>query len=467
MESLERRDMAASDLMEVAEEVYGDLPETRKTISNALREGEVLSFVDGTSTTANLCNMDPQSHLQIIIDSVVVLTEHFGLTGPEISSVLTASELTLGDLKFLQLAAHSLTMLDPESLPSEYRCHGFGYLVAKTMENLYYSLRYERFKSRKNNRKGGRAGNTRRYNSYKSLDVPDYETFEQRSHYTWVLSSQAWGHDQGLIDAERGRNMQRKRTAYTAFLKSYDKQTASFHGVGELALRHSIQARVMVGLLPAYFSEISTFNTKQKPAKDLQERYSFVDSFDNESLKSFFQSFTKRMSVFLGRDVSEPEAENYLCKVARRLSQSDASFRDAHRTGQPLFDFQFTQTRVIQPDGSVETVEGPVIAKFPFGNGRVAMRELCPLFRRSPKQKFVGSYDEANKFRLPAALVSPSTRVVFGFTVLQLEPLPAKSAAVMESMLGQVFHEESWWEPHVDLDRKKRANNRKRKKKND
>ena len=444
MDSLVNRTQAGEALMEAARTEYDKLPESRRHVCQELRDGEQFSFFPGTSTTSNLCNVDPQSHLQIVYDSVTILAEYFSLGLLEINSLVTGCELYMCDMKFLQIATHLLTAYSP-LLPQEFQGDGFGYLVLKVMEELYYSRRFEKMPK-------DRGGNTCRYAGSKPLHVPEEDEFRRRSKFNFVLLCQAWVADPGLNDSEPGELMERKRTVCGEFAKCF--AATSYDKSGDLAQRHNIQARAGLGLLPRYYCEVSKFDHQSKVAEKLQEKFHFVAKLDAKPVQTFFQSLNTMMGIHCGvPHFFEPLGENYLCKLKRFFFGSDKQYRDAHRTGQPLFIFEHGNTRVLHGDGTEEVIEGPIIGSFPYGNELVSMPDLVARIGELP-QGFIGTLAESEQYSVGEELTRPTSTIRFGFRMSTLPPLPEEGVELANDVLARLDRGERWWEPDLERDRR-------------
>jgi hypothetical protein len=124
------------------EQVYGEMNQSRRSVSAALFDGNQVMHGPGFWTIRNECNMDPTSYSMTVLDCTPMLGRHHNLSLPELHSIQMAFHVLPHTCMFFGVASPMLLEVEPSQIPASYRKgYGFGFLLASMMVELFLCIR--------------------------------------------------------------------------------------------------------------------------------------------------------------------------------------------------------------------------------------------------------------------------------------------------------------------------------------
>jgi hypothetical protein len=222
----------------------------------------------------NKCNMDPTSFSMPVIDMVPRLGCHFNLNMMELHSCQIAYQVLPHTCVFFGIAAETLLQLPPSRIPRGYReGHGFGYLLAKVMLDLFETAR-----------KLGAPQDFRRFNLYKDPSVPDRQQWEFECHNVNSFCLHAFAAFDGSA------NEKQRAEQYKVISRTICDLT---EGVGTLTASHSMNQKACLGLLPAWCRDHAIIEPSSRVIQFFNTEYEMKKKLNKLELDRFFKTIAR------------------------------------------------------------------------------------------------------------------------------------------------------------------------------
>ena len=234
------------------EQVYGEMNQSRRSVSCALFDGNQVMHVPGFWTIRNECNMDPTSYSMTVLDCTPMLGRHHNLSLPQLHSVQMAFHVLPHTCMFFGVASRMLLEVESSQIPASYRKgYGFGFLLASMMVELFLRIR-----------ESGVRQDYRRFSYYREPLVPTHERWEEMCHETTVYCLHVFAAF-GQPSSKKIRTDQYKKIASTI--------SDIWDGTGILGANHSINQKACLGFLPAWCREPATVEPSSRVVKFFNE----------------------------------------------------------------------------------------------------------------------------------------------------------------------------------------------------